>query len=498
MKSRHLASAAWPDVWSISTWSRGQWPIQLALPALVGTVYAAAVRPAIAMFLGSHTDLSAHHSAPDPWLYIALFVVGFWSARAVGRLVVSTRTRSLLMLAALVASILAWIALVPGLDGRELLRHPATLVGDHGYLVLPIFIGMLFWGGGSRLGGQLGNMLAEELRTALFRAWIGLVLTVALATVVHGSFGAAGIETAKTALPLALVSTLGATALFEMVVVRRQAVRLGTPVPGWNRWGRVFIGTAIGCLALYGLLLVLVGPRAMHAVLEGVHAAWMTVAGAAVWTMYGLAWVVWQFLKGFKDVFVEQDAQPLKLLLTPEPTQTMVPVGHDAVVRFETPETVAESARWFSVTILFAIASLLTALIVWRQMPTSPVSAGEDRERLFSRALLRDQLRNLFRRRSEQEADVVDLDIVPKDVREVMRYVEVLADRQQVPRRENETAQSFAARLGRSWSSAGPDLDAVRLEYERVRYGDLPGDDLAAVHHWHSIYQNVQQQGPGP
>jgi hypothetical protein len=89
----------------------------------------------------------------------------------------------------------------------------------------------------------------------------------------------------------------------------------------------------------------------------------------------------------------------------------------------------------------------------------------------------------------------LNLEDAPANVRDAWRYLQVLAVRQDVARREQETPQDFAARLRGAWPGTGSSLNDLAARYERSRYGEIDSDrDLAAARDdWADIYRRRRE-----
>ena len=76
-------------------------------------------------------------------------------------------------------------------------------------------------------------------------------------------------------------------------------------------------------------------------------------------------------------------------------------------------------------------------------------------------------------------------------MRDAWRYLQVLAVRQEVGRREAETPQDFAERLRGSWPGTASSLNDLVVRYERSRYGEIDSerDYSAALDDWSDIYR---------
>ncbi len=121
----------------------------------------------------------------------------------------------------------------------------------------------------------------------------------------------------------------------------------------------------------------------------------------------------------------------------------------------------------------------------------------EERSSVFSADLAREQLRNLFRRGQRgPRLRRLDLESEPSSVRESWRYLQVLAMRQEVGRKEAETPQDFAARLRAAWPGTGGSLNDLVQRYERSRYGEIEseGDATAARDDWADIYRRRREE----
>src|SRR5690606_24932273 len=140
------------------------------------------------------------------------------------------------------------------------------------------------------------------------------------------------------------------------------------------------------------------------------------------------------------------------------------------------------------------IAILIAAVIVFTMLRRrEPAGEGdavdEERTSIFSAALARKQLRDLFRRKPKPERPrKLDLETDPSSVREPMLYLQVLAARQDAHRATPETPQDFSVRLAQQWPGLAEPLQAIRDRYERTRYGETEEDRRAALAAWHDIW----------
>jgi hypothetical protein len=123
---------------------------------------------------------------------------------------------------------------------------------------------------------------------------------------------------------------------------------------------------------------------------------------------------------------------------------------------------------------------------------------------VFSADLAKKQLRDLFRRRHrDQRPPPLDLNGQPATVRETMLYLQTLARRQDVGRREAETPDDFVRRLRGTWIGLGAPLNDLAARYERIRYGELADtaespDHRPAIEDWAHIWRARKDIEPPP
>jgi hypothetical protein len=140
---------------------------------------------------------------------------------------------------------------------------------------------------------------------------------------------------------------------------------------------------------------------------------------------------------------------------------------------------------------------LFVVVLLFRMTRRAPDSdadeiGDEERSSVFSADLAKSQLRNLFRRSGRgSRLRHLNFDAAPGNVRETWRYLQVLANRQQVGRREAETPQDFAERLREAWPGTAASLNDLARRYERSRYGEIDSerDYAAALDDWSDIYR---------
>ncbi len=294
------------------------------------------------------------------------------------------------------------------------------------------------------------------------------------------------------AVPIALVAGVGAVGMSEMASTRAIARRRGTTVPGWNRWARSFAGTATILLLITFVFALILGPGFIGIVVDVLAAIWRGFATLLLWVLYGIVYafvmiyraIAW-FLSQFFDTTIPQ-------MEVPEMGQQGTPTTTDYG---EQPEP---EPWWFAPYLRFgalvAVVLVALALLVrFARYRLAPVDVDHDEERssVFSGSLLRQQIRNLFRRKSGAEKPRrLDLASDPATVRESMLYLQVLAARLGTPRHPAETPHDFTERLRSQWSTLDAPLREINTRYERVRYGETEEDRTAVVTAWRTIWEH--------
>lgn len=492
MSSNRSGSPASPDRGaSPVALVRHGWPTLIVLPVLVVILYIAPITPLIRMFLGADFGLSGGREAPWPWALAIIMLLAFWCATAldVSRLSQGVTSGILAFLA--LATVIGWWALEPAWEVMPVLRNPITLVGDNGYLFIPLLLGLGCWVQGLRLANGRDSLSPEILRQAARNSLIALVLVMLIAGLAGGELGEEGMSAAFLALPLQLVSSAGAIAAAEMATTRRLAAQNHIAAPGWDRWARVFGGSAAMLLVITGLGALLLGPGALEALVNMLAAIWDVVATIIYWIVYAIVFVIFHIIRFIAWVVNSLFGEVFAPMEMPEFEQGP-PADEDARPLDETPEPwrYATLVRWI---ILMVIVWLVMLLILWmskrRAVEPEGVDLEEERMSVFSAALARKQLRDLFRRAPKPEAPRrLDLDRDPGSVRESMLYLQVLAARQEVPREPWETPHDFTGRLAEEWDGVDEPLGVIRERYERVRYGETEEDRRAVIDAWRAIW----------
>src|SRR5690606_19417658 len=344
-----------------------------------------------------------------------------------------------------------------------LLRDPVSLVGDNGHFVVPLMVGIGFWVQGLRLAFEPALMGAEAIRERVRFAIVALGLAMALAGLIGGDMGEAGISTAIVALPVLLVSSAAAIAAAEMASTRRLAARRHTTAPGWDRWARTSGGAALFLLVVVGIGALFLGPGALQLVVDGMAALWHGIATVLLWIVYGIVYViyyVYRFVAWIINSIFGDVVRPMEL---PEMGGQVAPPEEEVL-----PPEVVESEpnlvlRWIALGLALVIVALIVFFMARRRASVDgDGNIEEERSSIFSAALARQHLGDLFRGKPRPERPRrLDLERDPESVREVMLYLQVLASRQGYGRETSETPRDFAGRLAVEWPGLHEPLDIV-------------------------------------
>jgi hypothetical protein len=485
---------------------RQSWPTVIMIPILIGVLHACAFSLLVKLFLGESFGLSGGHPAPWPGAIAILFVVSFWTNRYLGRFKLAAGWIQALTFGCWLVSYLAWVLLEPAYRDTTVWSHPSQFVQSEAYLIPPLLIAMVVWWSGMSHASNIANLSAEDIRSTVQRDWLILFASILLAALVGGEAGEAAISAARVAVPLQLIASLALVAGAEVEATRRMASQRGSQPPGWGRWIRLVGGLAAGVLVLTLIVLALLSPSALGAVVGGIALVARAIAVVLGYVLLAIVWAVFQIVIAisrllewlFGDIF-----GPIE-----QPTMTGPPaMNMDPIVREEGEAQQWEYAillRWAAIVAVVVVAAVILFRVTRKGADTEDEGdVDEQRDSVFSADLARQQLRDLFRRRRrEQRPARLDLDRPPKTVRETMVYLETLAARQGVARRDTESSADFTARLRAVWPGAGAPLIDFPHRYDPVRYGetaDDPGspDAEAARQDWARVWE-VRKNVPPP
>ena len=257
-------------------------------------------------------------------------------------------------------------------------------------------------------------------------------------------------------------------------------------------------GLAAGVILLTLIVLAILSPEALSAIVGGIAMIARAVGWVLAYVVLAIVWVVFQVIIAvskllemiFGDLFGPIE-QPTMMTQPAVDLETMAPEER-AVQQWE----YAILLRWVVLVIAIAVVAIILFRVTRKpQVEEDDGVVDEQRDSVFSADLARQQLRDLFRRRQrDRRVPTLDLNRPPASIRETMVYLETLAARQGVGRRDDETSGDFAARLRAAWSGVSASLVDFPRRYERVRYGeqdDSPGtpDFERSAQDWAQIWE---------
>jgi len=363
-----------------------------------------------------------------------------------------------------------------------------------------LMIGIGFWIQGLRLAFDSGLLGAEAIRERVRFAIVALGLGMALAALIGGEMGEAGISAAILALPILLVSSAAAIAAAEMASTRYIASRRQTSAPGWDRWARTSGGAALVLLVIVGVGALFLGPGALQLVLDGLGALWQGISTVLLWIVYGVVYVIYYVYRFIAWIINSIFGDVMRPMEMPEMGGQMAPPEEEQLLPQEVESEPILWLRWVALGIALVIVGLIVFLMARRRASADGEGdIEEERSSIFSAALARKQLRDLFRRKPRAERPRrLNLEQDPESVREAMLYLQVLATRKGVGREASETPRDFAARLAVEWPGLDQPLGVIRARYERARYGETEEDRREAVQVWRQIHDARRDAPPKP
>jgi hypothetical protein len=460
------------------------WQTAIAFPLLLAMLVASAAAPLIHLFLNPDFGLTAGRPAPSMLGFAFVGLVGCWSARWLAPRITNRAAWAVVSVVLWAASVALWFALEPEYDLGALLRDPGSLVRAQGYFVVPFFLSFGAWWFGSRYGFDPGRFMPEEVRGLVQRCWLVLIGSILLAALIRGDAGQSAIDAARFAVPLAMIASVALVAGTEVDATRRVARRRGGDVPGWGRWYRLSGGFALAILVLSGLVLGILSPGAMRAILDAIQTGLRGVGWVLGYVLYAIVYVLYVIIRVVSMVLEWLFGDIFGPIQPPQREQQQAPVGEQALPDNQpTGEwQYAALLRWIAIGIAVVIVGIVILRMTRRTDQDDGLGAiDEERESVFSSDLAKRQLRDLFRRKpAPPEPERLDLDRPPATAREAMVYLEVLANREGVGRREDETPNDFVARLRAEWAGTGGALGDLLATYQPVRYGD-ESDDAGTV-----------------
>jgi hypothetical protein len=476
------------------------WPELLLLPILLAIVQGLAISPLLYIFFGESFGLTGGRPVMWPGGIALLGLASFWAAKFVMRVTRSATWFPVAMALCWLIAVAVWIGLEPVYGLRGVLSDPVSLVDERGYLIAPLLLSLGVWWQGIRYATIDFLFTAEEVRGSTQRSWLVLVGSLIFAALIDNDAGDQALGTTPFVVPALMVASVALVAAAEIHASRQQISQSGGRPPTWSRWARLVgaVGTSILVVAI--VVLLLLTPGAFAAMIDTLLGVLRLIGQLLLWVLYGVFYVLYYIFYAITELIrsvFNLEFGPMEPPKQPEGMQ-------NGPLEFQQQE---EQGEWkYAIWLRWGVLGLLVVAVVvllfrfTRRSSSDDVEEVGDEERssVFSADLAKQQLRNLFRRGPRgSRLRRLNLDAAPESTREAWRYLQVLAVRQDVARRDDETPQDFAGRLRATWPGTAASLNDLATRYERSRYGDIDSeqDYAAAVEAWSDIHRRRNDIG---
>jgi hypothetical protein len=470
------------------------WPELILLPVLVAIVQALAITPLLHIFFGESFGLTGGRPVMWPGGLALLGLAAFWSAKFVMRITRSATWFPVAMGACWLVAAAIWIGAEPVYGLRGVLAEPASLVDARGYLIAPLLLSLGVWWQGIRYATIDFLFTAEEVRGSTQRSWLVLIGTLIFAALLRNAAGDDALATTPFVVPALMVASVALVAAAEIHASRQQIRQSGGRPPTWSRWARLVGGLGSAIVVVAVIVLLALTPGAFAAMIDVLIGVLRLIGQLVLWLLYGVFYILYYAFYAITELLRSLFGLEFGPQEPPQQQQGMPQTPFQIPDRTDNGEwKYAILLRWGVLAlIVFAVVVLLFRLT--RRSQGEPVEAIGDEERssVFSADLAKQQLRNLFRRGPRgSRLPRLNFDAAPASVRDSWRYLQVLAVRQEVARREEETPQDFAERLRGHWPGTAASLNDLVVRYERSRYGEIDSerDTVAAIDDWADIYR---------
>ncbi len=449
--------------------------LDLVLVALTAFAWTCALAQLIQIPLGSRTIWMLGHSLPSyvgPWLMI---FGGYLLGRKLNRgLFLTFRAKVAAALAAIAAS-LAWTCI-----SFRAWRYPVRSWGiSQSWVFLPILTGSIIIAVGMSWGFSTSSVTESDgYKTQLRAVLLTYVASLAAAPLLNWLFRAncaADITRAQRWSLFGIIfSWIAVLGIVNYRDLRQDSTRLKIDLPAWRRAIKTLMTIAILAAVIWCMIAILLGKNvtAFFFLLAKIGFGIIFVIGAAI---AALQWCYFALFGLFSG----------KRVLPYNPPE-LVPIttGHSNRTSQHFYLYMWVGLGAFIVLIFIIVLSLFGSNFRRRK------AALGRKERVYEKGLLGQQLRSLFTRKKNPESITrkISLDQQPRNPREAMLYVGVLAQREGIPWYSDESAQDFISRLNGHWPQELPWLATLLKAYEPERYGHEPGNgDISQA--WHQIAQ---------
>lgn len=462
----------------------------LLRPLLVFTLEIASVAPLLAL---AASGLDSNNDAGSPFIPVLLCValLAYWLARrASGGKDAGMGMQATVFLGGIVLAVVA-----PLLMGVGPLWDAPVL----GVAILASAAALLAWWRGIYYASRSDAFSADELSDIVRRSWIVLAGSLVLIPIFNGIDNDPAIVTAGIALPAAALSAFLLLALGQVERANERSRRFGGSPPDRRQWISFTAVFAVLAVVIAMGVSAAIGDDTAEAMLKPFALAYDAATFVLSYVLFGVALV---FLVLFYPIawLIERYRRE------PEGQQQEAPRGfRERIDQLQDsgngggfPHWLQLSAEILAVVLVIAVVALLIARTLRKQQAEEEEGeASETHESLWSRELAWNQLKGLFQRGRHDEPERIDLARTPASVREAYRSLLALAQRDGVPRRDDETPAEFAARLRLAWPGLANDVGSLTREYELARYGDVSerAADERARRYWSAIWDSRRSAG---
>lgn len=464
---------------------------ELLLPLLVLALEIASVAPLIAL---AASGLDSNNDTGSPFIpaLLVIAVLAYWLARrTLSGGEVDARTQAVMLLGGLVVALIA----PPVMGVGPLWDAPVV-----GVAILAAAAAILAWWRGIFYASRSDAFSADELSDIVRRSWIVLAGSLLLIPIVSGIDDDPAIVTAGVSLPVAALSAFFMLALGQVQRANDRSKLFGGSPPDRRQWLTFTAVFAVVAVVIAMGISAAIGDDTAQAILTPFVLVFDAVVFVLSYVLYGIAlvffvlfypiaWLIERFRRD-PEGQPQEGGQPLPERIEPSKDSGN---GGDGF-----PHWLQLTAEIGAVILIIALVAYLISRTLRKQrIEEEEGESAETHESLWSRELAWNQLKGLFRRGPHEELERIDLARTPASVREAYRALLALAQRDGIPRREDETPAEFAARLRRAWPALANDVGALTREYEFARYGDVSeqaADDRARGH-WAVIWASRRIEG---